>query len=380
MKPKGHLVKKLARLISAEPSHQLHELSKGQPLLKDINVTVPELPDKRIEWKHLLDLDLPDCSGKRVDLLLGANVLEAVLQLEARTGKAGQPVAIRTVFGWTLTGTVKGFLPERTRQVMLIRKMAPDDQLGGELVLSEAAASWCARRLRRAGALRGCGELVLSEAAASWRSPRLRRAGALVGCGELVLSEAAASWCSPRLRRAGALVGCGELVLSEAAASWCSPRLRRAGALVGRGELVLSEAAASWCARRLRRAGALRGRGELVFSGAVAETLVGRGELVLSEAAASWWFSGANEPELKKKTAKEATTFVADARLAEDVWVERAASCVAELARRLVTGGRRRRDAVRGDSPLRAVAFCVLELALRAVWGRLAASLMPEAD
>ncbi|XP_043201117.1 uncharacterized protein LOC122369981 [Amphibalanus amphitrite] len=101
--------------------------------VRDINVTVPELPDKRIEWKHLLDLDLPDCSGKRVDLLLGANVLEAVLQLEARTGKAGQPVAIRTAFGWTLTGTVKGFLPERTRQVMLIRKMAPDDQMSAAL-------------------------------------------------------------------------------------------------------------------------------------------------------------------------------------------------------------------------------------------------------
>ncbi|KAF0305913.1 Sodium-dependent phosphate transport protein 2B [Amphibalanus amphitrite] len=258
--------------------------------------------------------------GKRVDLLLGANVLEAVLQLEARTGKAGQPVAIRTAFGWTLTGTVKGFLPERTRQ------LRPGTLIGGgELVLSEAAASWCARQLRRAGALRGCGELVLSEAAASWCARRLRRAGALRGCGELVRSSAAASWCSPRLRRAGALrgrgelvfsgavaetlAGCGELVLSEAAASWCARRLRRAGALrgrgelvfsgavaealVGRGELVLSEVAASWCARRLRRAGALRGRGELVFSGAVAETLVGRGELVLSEAAASWWFSGA---------------------------------------------------------------------------------------
>ena len=101
--------------------------------VKDINVMLPELPNKRPDWKHLKDIDFPDCSGRRVELLLGANVVEAVLQLEARTGKAGQPVAIRTVFGWTLTGSVKGFVPERKRQVMLISKMKQDDDMSAML-------------------------------------------------------------------------------------------------------------------------------------------------------------------------------------------------------------------------------------------------------
>ena len=97
--------------------------------VKNINVTVPELPKKKPDWKHLQGLNLSDCSGKRVELLIGANVIEAVLQLEVRTGEAGQPVAIRTIFGWTLVGSVKSFVPERTRQVMLISKFTREDDM-----------------------------------------------------------------------------------------------------------------------------------------------------------------------------------------------------------------------------------------------------------
>ncbi|XP_043203367.1 uncharacterized protein LOC122371257 [Amphibalanus amphitrite] len=95
--------------------------------VKKINVTVPEIPHKMPDWKHVQDLDLPDCSGKTVELLLGANVLEALLQLEVKQGKKAQPVAIRTAFGWTLAGSVKGFIPERKRQVMLISRKSPDE-------------------------------------------------------------------------------------------------------------------------------------------------------------------------------------------------------------------------------------------------------------
>ena len=98
-----------------------------------INVSVPKIPYKMPEWSHVQNLELPDCSGKQVELLLGANVLEAVLQLDVRKGKSDQPVAIKTVFGWTLTGTVKGFIPERKRQVMHISKTAPEDELSNML-------------------------------------------------------------------------------------------------------------------------------------------------------------------------------------------------------------------------------------------------------
>ena len=72
--------------------------------VKEIKVTVPRV-QRQASWTHLRDVSLPNCDGK-VKLLLGANVLEAILQLEVRVGKPGQPVGIRTAFGWTLTGSV----------------------------------------------------------------------------------------------------------------------------------------------------------------------------------------------------------------------------------------------------------------------------------
>ena len=85
--------------------------------VKDIKVTVPHV-QKRASWTHLQDVTLPSCDGK-VELLLGANVLEAILQLEVRVGKPGQPVGIRTAFGWTLTGAVSDLVPGHLRSVML---------------------------------------------------------------------------------------------------------------------------------------------------------------------------------------------------------------------------------------------------------------------
>lgn len=93
-----------------------------------INVDVPKIPEKeRQSWYHVRDLHIPSYDGTKVELLLGANVLEAVLQLEARIGRPNQPAAIRTIFGWTLTGTIVGFVPERTRQVMFVSKVREDD-------------------------------------------------------------------------------------------------------------------------------------------------------------------------------------------------------------------------------------------------------------
>ena len=85
--------------------------------VKEIKVTVPYV-QRRASWTHLQDVSLPNCDGK-VELLLGANVLEAILQLEVRVGKPGQPVGIRTAFGWTLTGSVSDLVPGHLRSVML---------------------------------------------------------------------------------------------------------------------------------------------------------------------------------------------------------------------------------------------------------------------
>ena len=93
--------------------------------VREIKVTVPNV-QKRASWTHLKDLDLPKCDGK-VKLLLGANVLEAILQLEVRTGKPGQPVGIRTAFGWTLTGSVADLVPGHLRNVMLQSALVDKD-------------------------------------------------------------------------------------------------------------------------------------------------------------------------------------------------------------------------------------------------------------
>ena len=88
-----------------------------------LNVAPPQISsEQKCKWEHTFNLDLPDYRGVEIKLLLGANVIEAVLQQEVRIGKPGQPVAVRTAFGWTLTGTVKGLIPGRLRQVMFIRK------------------------------------------------------------------------------------------------------------------------------------------------------------------------------------------------------------------------------------------------------------------
>ncbi|XP_043199019.1 uncharacterized protein LOC122368823, partial [Amphibalanus amphitrite] len=88
-----------------------------------VNVRTPTVSARnRHEWKHLQDLSIPECTAGEVELLLGANCLEAVLQTEARVGQRGQPTAIRTAFGWSLTGSVFGCKPDGPKEVMFLQK------------------------------------------------------------------------------------------------------------------------------------------------------------------------------------------------------------------------------------------------------------------
>ena len=70
-------------------------------------MVAPRVSSRQIHMsKHIQGLNLPRYSGEQVEPLLGANILEAVLQREVRVGDPGQPVAVRTDFGWTLTGSI----------------------------------------------------------------------------------------------------------------------------------------------------------------------------------------------------------------------------------------------------------------------------------
>ena len=74
-------------------------------------------------WPHLKGLDISLVDSKNVTVLLGANVLDAILHTEVRRGAKGQPVAVNTALGWTLTGAVKGFVPPERLHVMLIQRV-----------------------------------------------------------------------------------------------------------------------------------------------------------------------------------------------------------------------------------------------------------------
>ena len=92
----------------------------------DINVQTPTVNKRTLgELQHLKDLKMPELVGA-VEVLLGANVLEAVLQREARVGRPGEPVAIRTAFGWALTGSLTGLVPEHVCEVMFISTLSKE--------------------------------------------------------------------------------------------------------------------------------------------------------------------------------------------------------------------------------------------------------------
>ena len=97
--------------------------------------TIPRLslPSQRVtqpmidSWPHLNGLDIPLVDSKNVTVLLGANVLDAILHTRVTRGAQGSPVAVNS--GWTLTGAVKGFVPPERPHVMLIQRVPTTDDL-----------------------------------------------------------------------------------------------------------------------------------------------------------------------------------------------------------------------------------------------------------
>ena len=55
------------------------------------------------KYEHLSDIDVVASSG-RVDILIGQDNAEALVPLEVRRGRLGEPYAIKTVLGWSLHG------------------------------------------------------------------------------------------------------------------------------------------------------------------------------------------------------------------------------------------------------------------------------------
>ena len=90
----------------------------------------------RAQWHHLEGLDLSFARPGEVQVLLGANVLEGILQREVRVGRPGQPVAVKSHFGWALCGKISGLLSTAQQQVMHVHRTPDRDAELHELVQS----------------------------------------------------------------------------------------------------------------------------------------------------------------------------------------------------------------------------------------------------
>ena len=69
--------------------------------------SIPTAADVQ-QWFHLKDVDIADLVDKKVTILIGSDVPEALCHIEVRSGGKNQPHAIKTILGWTVMGPLKG--------------------------------------------------------------------------------------------------------------------------------------------------------------------------------------------------------------------------------------------------------------------------------
>ena len=89
------------------------------------------------DFAQLTDLNIPEVDSEDLTILLGANILEAILQHDVRGGRPGQPVAILTAFGWTLAGSVRSIVKPERLHVMHVHRV-----LNVEESLSKQVEDW----------------------------------------------------------------------------------------------------------------------------------------------------------------------------------------------------------------------------------------------
>ncbi|XP_036319091.1 uncharacterized protein LOC118733684 [Rhagoletis pomonella] len=77
-----------------------------------LNSLAIHLPSEKIvaqQWPHILGLQLADPTyfqSRRIDLLLGADMMARIMLPETRIGRFDEPIVQRTQLGWILTGNV----------------------------------------------------------------------------------------------------------------------------------------------------------------------------------------------------------------------------------------------------------------------------------
>lgn len=126
-------------------------------IVPQITGQTPQVPVSPGQWKHIENLKLADplyhIPGA-VDLLLGADILPSVLCDSLVSGQAGEPTALKTIFGWVLfgpstsepsvsltslcvlatndlDGTLKKFW--ELEELPMVQHFSPDDKLSEEI-------------------------------------------------------------------------------------------------------------------------------------------------------------------------------------------------------------------------------------------------------
>ncbi|XP_072168946.1 uncharacterized protein [Diadema setosum] len=87
-------------------------------------------PEDLKGWRHLEGLELPNITGKEVQLLIGGDTPEAFWMLEQRRGNRKEPYAVKTILGWTVLGPTKSSTDQTSYQANFIKG---DDALEHQL-------------------------------------------------------------------------------------------------------------------------------------------------------------------------------------------------------------------------------------------------------
>ena len=90
--------------------------------------TVEPAPEKGYACHDAGCLSVPEVNSEYVTILLGAIVLEAILQHDVQRGRPGQPVSILTAFGWTIAGSVKSVVKPERLHVMHVHRVLNADE------------------------------------------------------------------------------------------------------------------------------------------------------------------------------------------------------------------------------------------------------------
>ena len=89
---------------------------------------------------HLNGIELPEIGNKDVRLLIGCNVTNAFWVLKQRRGGKGEPVAIRSILGWTIIGPTERIDSEDSFNVNFIRLERQNDH--DEILLKQVENFW----------------------------------------------------------------------------------------------------------------------------------------------------------------------------------------------------------------------------------------------